>query len=509
MRMLYLFILLLFQAYGSFGQTSLKEINLDYGKYKVGFLHYIRSDSTRNYSRIFDYSNEKIARPISVSIWYPSEQLTGDESPMKVLDYFQVLKEEEEWEYLPDEQLLNWFYYSNTSANQNHLKEQTKAYPEIEFADGEFPVIVYAPSYQASSIENFALCEYLASQGYFVISSSSRGTDTRWFSDNNAKEMETQARDVAFLIKEVGNFSIANYHKIAIMGFSFGGLSNAIAQNRNEKVKAIVSLDGTERYQYALLKESPFFDIEKMNVPYLHMAQKDIPEKVLKEDNIKAELNTKFEFYDNITKGKGYRFKFNNLTHSYFSTLGMLFAERDIRQDKSDSEIMESYKWTAAYTLNFLNAYLKNEDLALRFLENNPTDNGVRNGLITYSTNRPQSPEFTFMDFNDLASGQQYQNLSQLYDSTVKEHPSFKIPEGSLNTLGLQLVFNPDTAEQGINIFLFAVALYPNSANLFDSLAEGYLFNGIEEKAIENFKKSLDLNSQNQNAIDRLKQLKD
>jgi hypothetical protein len=36
----------------------------------------------------------------------------------------------------------------------------------------------------------------------------------------------------------------------------------------------------------------------------LHMAQKDIPEKVIKEDSIKAELNTKFELYDSIFKAK-------------------------------------------------------------------------------------------------------------------------------------------------------------------------------------------------------------
>jgi hypothetical protein len=293
------------------------------------------------------------------------------------------------------------------------------------------------------------------------------------------------------------------------MGFSFGGLSNVIAQNQNAKIKAIVSLDGTERYQYDLLNESPFFDFRKINVPYLHMAQKDIPEKVLKEDNIKAELNTKFELYDSISNSSVYRLKFHNLTHSYFSTLGILFANRDKRQDKSDAEIMESYKWASTYTLNFLNAFLENDDKALKFIKNKPTDNGVRNGLITQRTKQPEIVAFTFQDFNDLASNQNYQNLSQLYDSTVKKHPSFKIPEGKINTLGLQLVFNPNTSEQGINIFLLATKLYPNSANLFDSLAEGYLYVGSKSKAIENFEKSLELNSQNQNAIDRLKQLKE
>lgn len=508
MRLSVLIFLMFFQANLIIGQTSLNKIDLENGNHKVGFRHYIRSDSTRTYSRIYDYTNQTIARPIPVSIWYPSIQDTKGKEKLHVLDYLEILKEEEEWENLPNEQILNWFYYANTPANQNHLKEIANAYPKTEFAKGKFPVIIYTPSYQASSIENFALCEYLASHGYIVIASPSRGTETRWFSNNNAKEMENQASDVAFLIKEVGKYEMANYDKIAVMGFSFGGLSNMIAQNKNERIKAIVSLDGTERYQYALLKKSPFFDINKMEVPYIHMSQKEIPDNVLEEDNIEAELNTKFDLYDSISNSTVYRLKFHHLTHSYFSTLGILFGDRDQRQDKSDAEIMESYKWVSSYTLNFLNAFLINDVSALSFIENNPSDNGVRNGLISQRTKQAASVAFSFQDFNDVASSQNYQNLSQLYDSTVKKHPSFKIPEGNLNTLGLQLVFNPSTSEQGINVFLLATKLYPNSANLFDSLAEGYLHIGNKSKAIENFEKSLELNAQNQNAIDRLKQLK-
>jgi len=508
MRLSVLIVLMFFQVNLIYGQTSLNEIDLNIGKHKVGFRHYTTIDSTRTYSRIYDYTNQKIARPIPVSIWYPSIQDANGKEKLHVLDYLEILKEEEEWEYLPNEQILNWFYYANTPANQNHLKELTNAYPEVEFANGKFPVIIYAPSFERSSIENFALCEYLASHGYIVIASPSRGTETRWFVES-AKEMETQARDVAFLIKEVGKYEMADYHNMALMGFSFGGLSNIIAQNTNERIKAIVSLDGTERYQYALLEKSPFFDINKMNVPYIHMAQKEIPENVLKEDKIDAELNTKFELYDSISNSSVYRLKFHHLSHPNFSALRILFENRDERQDKSDAEIMESYKWVATYTLNFLNAFLINDDSALSFIENKPSDNGVRNGLISQRTKQAESVAFSFQDFNDTASSQNYQNLSQLYESLVKKHPSFKISEGNLNTLGLQLVFNPKTSEQGINIFLLAAELYPNSANLFDSLAEGYLYVGNKSKAVENFEKSLELNAQNQNAIDRLKQLKE
>ncbi|THV58334.1 alpha/beta hydrolase [Flagellimonas alvinocaridis] len=508
MRLLILQTLILFQVNFVIAQTSLDKINHENGKHKVGFRHYTASDSTRTYSRAMDYTNEKVARPISISLWYPAAQIAEGVEPLQVQDYLEILKEEEEWEHLPNEQILNWFYYPNTSSNQKHLVEQTTAFPEPNFIKGKFPVVVYAPSFMASSIENFALCEYLASHGFVVISSLSRGTETRWFSNNNAKEMETQARDIEFLLKEAGKLPMADYDKIALMGFSFGGLSNIIVQNRNDNIKAIVSLDGTERYQYALLEQSYFFDAEKIDVPYLHMAQKDIPDIVLKEDKIDAELNIKFQLYDSISRATAYRLKFHDLTHSYFSTLGVLFADRDKRQDKTDSEIMESYKWVSVYTLQFLNAVLKKDDNALHFIENNPSENGVADGLITQSIKPSKKRAYTFQDFNDLASIQNYKNLPQLYDSIVKSHPAFTIPEGNLNTLGLQLVFNPKTSSEGIEVFLLATRLFPDSANLYDSLAEGYLYIGNTEKAIESFEKSLALNPKNQNAINRLEQLK-
>ena len=135
MRLLYIIILILFKVNLICGQASIKGIDLNNGKYDVGFQHYTTSDSTRTYSRVYDYSNQIIARPIPVSIWYPSNQNSNSNEQLKVLDYLEILKEEEEWEYLPNEQILNWFYYSNTSANQDHFKEKTTAYSELEFAN--------------------------------------------------------------------------------------------------------------------------------------------------------------------------------------------------------------------------------------------------------------------------------------------------------------------------------------------------------------------------------------
>ena len=106
-----------------------------------------------------------------------------------------------------------------------------------------------------------------------------------------------------------------------------------------------------------------------------------------------------------------------------------------------------------------------------------------------------------------MLAKQHYQNLEASYKKLIQKHPNLELPEWKLNNLGLQLTFNPKTSQQGISIFKFAVYLYPKSANLFDSLAEAYLFLNDKENAIINFKKSLALNPENQNAIDRLKEL--
>ncbi len=507
MRIVTFSLLFFINAVLCFGQVSLERLALKNGEFDVGFRHYVAADSTRTYQRIYDWNNQDVFRPIPVSIWYPSQSAPTKAEQLKVLDYLEILKEEEEWEHLPNEQILNWFYYPNTPANQKHLSEKTKAFPNAKALDQKFPVVIYAPSYQASSIENFALCAFLASHGYVVIASPSRGTENRFLEGGTEKDMETQARDIEFLIKEIAKYSNADPGKIATMGFSFGGLSNVLAQMRNASIKAIVSLDGSVKYQYPTLRKSPFYNIAKVDVPFIHFAQKDIPKKVLIEDKIDSTLDYKFDFYDGLTNSRAYRFKFNRLTHSYFSTLGVLFQARDPRQDKSDSEIMKSYALMSEYTLHFLNGFLKSDKKALLNLEKSNADDGQSAAVISKKSKLPADRLMSFEDFNEKARQENYQNLAQLYGAVVSKQSSFKPEEGKMNNLSLQLLYNPTTSSQGVAVLSFATKLYPESANLFDSLAEAYLFVRNEKHAIVNFKKSLQLNPENKNASDRLEEL--
>ncbi|MEQ3655428.1 MAG: dienelactone hydrolase family protein [Dokdonia sp.] len=509
MRKLVLLFILSFSGTIIFAQTSLKEIDLPYGPYAIGYDHYTAVDSTRQYQIANQSTHQMQYRPIPISKWYPADMSRSKKAPLKILNYLEVLKEEEEWPYLPNDFLLDWFpYLHNTPENKKHMEEQVTAFAKAPALATPFPVVIYSPSYQATSIENFALCELLASHGFIVLSSPSRGANNKGMEGATAKDVHTQSRDVEFLLKEAAGLTQANTKAIGLMGYSFGGLANTILAMKNNSIKAVVSLDGTERYRYELLKQSPFFKLERLEVPYIHFAQKDIPEVVLKSDQIPPELNYNFSLYDSLTHNQAYRYKFNDLTHRHFSSFGLLFGPADIRQDKSDQKAMASYRLLAMYTLRFLKGYLYQDQQALATHDSSWTDTSEALLVRKQCKKARETRGFDFRDFHDLAQAQGYSRLSNLYDHVQKAHPSFTIAEHQLNTLGLYLSFQPDAPERGIAIFDFAISLYPNSANLLDSLAEAYLFQKDYAKAQEYFKKSLGLNAQNQNAKKRIQQLR-
>jgi 3-oxoadipate enol-lactonase len=62
--------------------------------------------------------------------------------------------------------------------------------------------------------------------------------------------------------------------------------------------------------------------------------------------------------------------------------------------------------------------------------------------------------------------------------------------------------------KEAIELFKLNVMAYPDSWNTYDSLAEAYLADGNKELAILYYEKSLELNPENSNAVDQLKNLK-
>jgi tetratricopeptide (TPR) repeat protein len=83
---------------------------------------------------------------------------------------------------------------------------------------------------------------------------------------------------------------------------------------------------------------------------------------------------------------------------------------------------------------------------------------------------------------------------------------SYDFGERSLNVLGYELL-GEQQIEAAIAVFRLNTEQFPDSANTWDSLAEGYLTNGQTELAEKYYRKSLALDPTNQNAKQKLAEL--
>lgn len=96
--------------------------------------------------------------------------------------------------------------------------------------------------------------------------------------------------------------------------------------------------------------------------------------------------------------------------------------------------------------------------------------------------------------------------ITQYYDLKKSHSDVYDFHERELNLLGYDLL-GQHRIKDAIEIFKLNVAVYPKAANTYDSLGEAYLANGDRDLAIKNYRRSLELDSRNTNAVDMLKKI--
>ena len=86
--------------------------------------------------------------------------------------------------------------------------------------------------------------------------------------------------------------------------------------------------------------------------------------------------------------------------------------------------------------------------------------------------------------------------------------PKKRPEEFVLNMIGYRVFMQAGKTDDAIKVFEKNVQEYPESSNVYDSLAEAYAAAGKKDLAIQNYEKSLQLNAKNENAKEQLKKLK-
>jgi Predicted membrane protein (DUF2306) len=105
-----------------------------------------------------------------------------------------------------------------------------------------------------------------------------------------------------------------------------------------------------------------------------------------------------------------------------------------------------------------------------------------------------------------IASGGVDAAVKQYRDLKATQRTTYNFDEEELNSLGYRLL-KTKKFNDAIRIFQLNVEAYPQSSNVYDSLAEAYMNNGNQPLAIANYQRSLQLNPKNQNAKAYLQKL--
>jgi len=479
------------------------------GPHGVGLKVVQQYDYSRVYRHATDdlgrpYSGER-ARPLQTLVWFPA--VTHNARPMTVADYVGLLETETN------------FRGQTLSSDTQELVDGMKptfalpmwAVRDAPPAEGRFPVLVYAPSFSAVSWENADLCEYLASHGYVVVSSPDMGVKTRDMTmDLNG--IDAQVRDISFLISYAQTLPNTDMSKVAVAGFSWGGISNLFAAARDNRVDALIALDGSMRYFPGLVKQADVHP-QDMTIPLLFFAQGEITIEDQARYMADATKNLGPSVLNAWTHGDLVTVHMLGLAHIQFSS--MYQRNQDIwkqpegqKADYDREDAMTAYGWVSRYALAFLDAYLKHDANAMTFLKNTPAQNGAPKHFMTVNFREAKGVPASFEGFRTEIGRKGMDQATEIYAAMKKENPDFNLDDDALRAWADDLTAENHTPE-AIDLLKLDVQLHPDSAAAYYALAGAYANSGQKQLAIENYKKTLEKDPTNQRAKEKLDKLQE
>jgi pimeloyl-ACP methyl ester carboxylesterase len=346
------------------------------GPYPVGLKVFDQYDLSRTFFAPTKGPSEssvgKNVRSLQTLIWYPSLISVG--GAMTVGDYAQLADTEIHFN-APAEKENRWRSLLKTS-----FDTQLWAVREAKPAKGRYPVLIYAPSDSSVSWENADLCEYFASYGYVVLASPSMGVSTRDMTDDLGG-INAQARDISFLITYAGSLSDTDSSQVAVVSWSWGGISSLFASARDPRIDALVEMDGSIRYYPGLVTRAGDVHPERMTIPLLCFTR-NVSLEDLENDDVPSADKVGPNVLNAWIHGDLLTVDMLGMAHPEFSSM---FQRRESAQRFAENQVADygredantSYAWVALYTRNFLDAYLKHDASAKAFLEKTPAENGV------------------------------------------------------------------------------------------------------------------------------------
>jgi dienelactone hydrolase len=469
------------------------------GPYRVGF--HVRQQYDR--ARVYQHPRNPVtaqatngdrSRPLQTLVWYPA---IGTGGAMTYRDYVTTVATEEEFSRMPDQvrRATDALLGTRSPQVQRDVQNPVRALRDAPERPGRFPVVIYAPSHSAYAIENADLCEYLASHGYIVIATPSLGPRAHTMTAD-LEGAEAQADDIGFLVGYAHRLAQADTNRIAVVGHSWGSLASVLAAARDDRIRALVTLDGSLRAAYDYVNGGPraarYVTPERLGIPLLYMT------RLQDEGAIGSELLARMRYAD------VYLATLDAASHMDFSSWSLRMAPDAAFGTRTRAQSAQAYGAMARMVERFLDARLKNDAPARRQLDDALAANRPPQGFISFAVHRAAGAPPTLDTFLDQLGQQGFEHIAAIYDRLHAQNPDLALDPLQAHDWGMKLLRERRPTD-AMHVFRLGVKLYPERFDfLYDGLGQAYEATGERDAAIANYRQALALEPGQAHARERL-----
>jgi dienelactone hydrolase len=462
-----------------------------FGPHGVGFKLVEQYDHTRSFAPrtgpLGEVTTGERDRPVQTLVWYPAAAV----GTRVTLGRYLALSDHQ-YTFLPAPKNRALATQEDPLAKRasETMHAVENAFPE----SGAFPLIVYAASFSASSFENADLCEYLASFGFVVIASPSIGAHGPMTGDG-LEGVHAQAQDISFLIGFAESLKQVDIAHVAVIGYSWGGLSNFFAAANDDRISALVCLDGSARYFPKKIEDSKEVYPHRLTIPVLFFTSMNQS----LEEVIRDQQDTSASVLNDLIHSNLFIVNMQQMVHEDFAATSERVPSGTANRpatEFTDKEIATSYGWMARYTLEFLQDELKGETQGEHFIQAKPHENGVPAHVLTITYQPGSGYPITVQALAVKAHKDGFDHLPEIYAEAKKSNGE-DLGTGDLISWGEQLVGQGYVGE-GIDVMKLTISLHPDIWYPYRVLSQAYVANHQNELAIATLKELLERDPQNE-----------
>lgn len=476
------------------------------GPHAVGVKVVQQYDRSRLYRTAVDhYTGEPAqgerARPVQAIVWYPA---ASGGRRQNFRDYMETSATEDDFarssaevKRLTDASIEEGAG-TRRAALLRDLSRPMLAVRDARARKGSFPVVIYAPGFSGSAVENADLCEYLASHGYIVLSSPSLGEHRRT-PTLTVEGLETQARDISWLIGHADTLPQADTARVAVVGFSWGGLSNVVAAARDPRIKALVSLDGSLDGYSELVDggKDAARDVTpaRVAVPLLFLGSRPAADAGAGREG----RGPRYSFMHEMKYSDVYLLSLMPMQHHDFASYNQRFAPDGAFDKYSRDEVGQAYGWAARYTRHFLDAWLKGDAAGRAFIDNTPAANKAPAQMLTVEIRRKkESAPPAWESFIARLAAEGFDRAIPLYEQFVAGGAAFRLEQNDI--IGwAEYLKQLGRFAQAREVYRLGDHLEPSLGAKF-ALAEMQVKTGQGADAVQTYRRILELDPDNADA---------